>query len=80
MQIEFEIENCNILGKICSKFIFLTLFSIILLFEAKNTCFLPITVKFVAILRKIKFLKNPTWRPRRRSYCETTAAMAIVLN
>ena len=45
-------------GKICSKFFFLTLFSIIFLFESKNTCFLLIPVKFVAVLRKIKFLKN----------------------
>ena len=28
------------------------------MFEAKNTCFLLIPVKFVGVLRKIKFLKN----------------------
>ena len=38
--------------------------------------FLLILVKSVAVLQKIKFLKNPRWR----TCCETTVAMATVLN
>ena len=36
--------------------------------------------KFVAVLRKIKFLKNPRWRPRWPTCFETNVAMATVLN
>ena len=50
------------------------------LFEAGNTCFLLIPVKFAAILRKLKFLKNPRGRPKWRTCCEMTAAIATVLN
>ena len=62
MQIKVQNRKLLNLGKICSKFFFLALFSIIFIFEAKNTCFLLIPVKFVAVLRKMKFLKNPRWR------------------
>ena len=43
-------------------------------------CFLLISVKFAVFLRKINFLKNPRWRPRWRTCCETTVAIATVLN
>ena len=55
-------------------------FSIIFVFEVKNTCFLLIPVKFVAVLRKIKFLKNPRWRPKWQACCENGVAMATVFN
>ena len=42
--------------------------------------FLLVSVKFAAVLQKIKFLKNPRWRPRWRTCCETTVAIATVLN
>ena len=35
----------------------MTIFSIIFLFEAGNTCFILISVRFAAVLREIKFLK-----------------------
>ena len=35
-----------------------------------------ISVKFAVVLQKIKFLKNPRWR----TCCETTIAIATVLN
>ena len=38
------------------------------------------SVKFVAILRKIKFSKNPRWRPIWRTCCEMIVAIAAVLN
>ena len=57
MQLKFEIENCKFLGKFVLISSFLTLFSIIFLFEAGNICFLLISVKFAAILRKIIFLE-----------------------
>ena len=38
--------------------------------HAKNTCFLLIPVKSVAVLQNIKFLKNPRWRPKERTCCE----------
>ena len=34
------------------------------------------SVKFVTVLQKIEFLKNPRWR----TCCETTVAMGTVLN
>ena len=79
MQIKVRNRKLNFLGKfvVTSSF---RLFSIIFLFEAGNTCFLPISVKFAAILGKIKFLKNPRWRPKWRTCCETTVAIATVLN
>ena len=52
---------------------------IIFLFESANTCFLLISVKFDAVLRKIIFLKYPSWWPRWRTCCETTVAIATVL-
>ena len=57
---QLKIQNKKLLnfGKICSKFFFLTLFSIIFLFHSKNTCFLLIPVKFVVVLRKRKFFKK----------------------
>ena len=42
--------------------------------------FLLISIKFTAVLRKINFLKNPRWRPRWRTCCEMTVAIAAVLN
>ena len=36
--------------------------------------------KLVAILTKIDLLKNPRWRPRCRTSCETAVAIATVLN
>ena len=42
--------------------------------------FLLISVKFAAVLRKIKFLKNLRWRPIWRTCCVTTVAIATVLN
>ena len=58
-----------------------TVFLIIFLFEAEKTCFLLISIKKIAaILRKINFLKNPRRRPIWRTYCETTVAIATVLN
>ena len=81
MQIKVQNRKLQNFGKICSKFLFLTLFSIISVFEAKNTCFLLIPVKFVAVLRKIQFLKNLRWRPRCGGHVVKTAvAMATVLN
>ena len=55
MQIKVQNKKLQDFLKICSKFFFLTLFSIIFVFEAKNTCFLLIPVKFVAVLQKKKF-------------------------
>ena len=51
-KLKLKTENCKIF---C---FFLTLFSIISVFEAKNTCFLLIPVKFVAVLKKIKFFEK----------------------
>ena len=45
-KLKFEIENCKVLGK----FVVSTLFLIIFLFEAANTRFLLISVKFAAVL------------------------------
>ena len=72
-QLKFKIENCKFL----SKFVLISIFR---LFEAANICFLLISVKFAAVLRKIKFLKNPRWRPIWRTCYETTVAIATVLN
>ena len=72
MQIKVRNRQLQSIAKICPKLLFLTLFSIIFLFEARNTCFILIPVKFVAVLQKIKFLKNPKWQPRWRTCCETT--------
>ena len=74
----FEIENCNFL----TKFVLISSFilKLIFLFEAEDTCFLLISVKFAAVLRKIKCLKNPRWWPRWRTWCEMTVATATVLN
>ena len=36
----------------------MTLISIIFIFEAKNTCFLLIPVKFVEVLQKIKIFEK----------------------
>ena len=69
----------EIFKKIGSSLFFSTLFLILLLLQAANTCFLLISVKFVAVLRKIQFLKNPRWRPIWRTCCETTVAIAAVL-
>ena len=57
---QIKVRNTKLLnfGKISSKFFFLRLFSIIFLFEAKNTCFPLIPVKFVAVLRKIFFFQK----------------------
>ena len=55
----------------------------IFVFEAKNTCFLLIPVKFVAVLRKIIFLKNPRWADGGQNCAhvvKTAVAMATVLN
>ena len=57
----------------------MALFSIMFVFEAENTCFLQIPVKFVAVLQKIKFLKNPRWRPSGGHVVKTAVAMATVL-
>ena len=59
MQIKVRNGKLYFLGKICSNFFFKTLFLIIFLFEAANTCFLLIPIIFAAVLRKIKKkLKN----------------------
>ena len=56
MQITFQNRKLKILEKICSNFFVSTLFSITFLFEAANTCFLLISVKFAAFLHQMKFL------------------------
>ena len=66
--------------KFWCKFFFLTLFSMIFIFEAKNTCFLLIPVKFVAVLRKIKFLKNPDGGQNGGHVVKMAVATATVLN
>ena len=58
MQIKVQNRKLYNFGKICCKFFFLTLFSIIFVFEAKSTCFLLIPVKFVAVLQKLKFFEK----------------------
>ena len=81
-KLNFEIENCKFLGK----FVLISFFrlysqnSFIFLFEAGNTRFLLISVKFAAILRKVKFLKNPRWRPKWQTCCEMTLPIVTVLN
>ena len=54
----FEIEACKFSKKFVLNFSF-RLFSIIFLFEAADNMFSTISVKFAAVLRKIKFLKTP---------------------
>ena len=49
----FEIETCKFLKKFVLNFSF-RLFSIIFLFEAADNMFSTISVKFAAVLRKIK--------------------------
>ena len=63
-KLKFKIEDCKFGGKFVAISFFYTLFLIILLFEAANTCFLQISVKAAVVLGKIKFLKNPIRRPR----------------
>ena len=64
----------------CCKFFFLTLFSIIFVFDAKNTCFLLIPVKFVAVMQKIKVLKIQDGGQNGGHVVKTAVAMATVLN
>ena len=75
MELNFESENCNFLAKLVL-ISFSTLFLIIFVFEAVNTCFLLTSRKFAAFLLKIKLLKNPIWR----TCCETNVAIATALN
>ena len=80
MQIKVQNRKLQDFLKICSKFFFLTLFSIIFVFEAKNTCFLLIPVKFVAVLQKIKFWKIQDGGQNGGHVMKTAVAMATVLN
>ena len=52
-KLKFDIENRKFLGKFVLIF-FKSLFLIIFLFEAGNTCFLLISGKFAAGLRKTR--------------------------
>ena len=70
-----QIKVCNFLTTFVLISSFFTLFLILFLFEAVNTCFLLISRKFAAFLLKIKCLKNPRWL----TCCETTVAIATVL-
>ena len=80
MQIKVRNIKLLISKKICSNFFLMTLFLIIFLFKAGNTFVLLITVKFAAILRKIRLLKNPRRRPKWRTCYKRTVAIATVLN
>ena len=72
-KLKFEHENSNFLTKcvLMTNFFFSTLFLIIHLFEAVNTCFLLMSRKLAVILLKMTFLKNPRWRTCCEAYIQS---------
>ena len=83
MQIKNLIRKLQFFEKMCSNFLFSTLFEINYIdfvFEAVNNGFVLISRKFAAVLLKIQFLKYARWWPRWWTCCEKTVAIATVLN
>ena len=64
MQMKVQNRKLQNFGKICSKFFFLTLFSIISLFEAKNTSFLLVSSKIKCSFAKNKIFEKSKMAPK----------------